>query len=341
MIRLKGTLSLFLSLALAPALSLRAEGPDSVSEQRAEVLRLLASEHGLGDEQVAAIEAIFNRSSVLSQGNPAITQHPMTPATCRERRRAAGLVDRDPEFERICHGPYMAPLYDPAVQHPEDATACIDQYEFPDVPCTFPVVWIKTSEAAEVCEAMGKRLCDAHEWEGGCAGALGPADYRFDLATGRSAEDAVRAMRSAHNSKYSPTKAWSYGPAFAKGICAQASTKSPSCNGGDWKACGSNTYPTGSFPACRSALDVYDTNGNAAEHMNLPLASDQMASTGSGVLGVTEMKGSWFIWDSYQAHEDWCRWRAPYWHGAPVRSDYSHHNYHLGFRCCKTLPEPG
>jgi hypothetical protein len=51
------------------------------------------------------------------------------------------------------------------------------------------------------------------------------------------------------------------------------------------------------------------------------------------------MKGSWFVFDAYRAHEDWCRWRAPYWHGSRVLDPYSHANYHLGFRCCKTLPQ--
>ena len=103
------------------------------------------------------------------------------------------------------------------------------------------------------------------------------------------------------------------------------------------RKCGSNTYPTGFFPDCRSPLGVYDLNGNAAEHMSLPLSEAQMASRGSTELGYTEMKGSWFIFDSYRAHEDWCRWRAPYWHGSRVMDPKSHANYHLGFRCCKTL----
>ena len=34
----------------------------------------------------------------------------------------------------------------------------------------------------------------------------------------------------------------------------------------------------------------------------------------------------------------WCRWRAPYWHGTRVLDPRSHANYHLGFRCCKSLP---
>jgi hypothetical protein len=51
------------------------------------------------------------------------------------------------------------------------------------------------------------------------------------------------------------------------------------------------------------------------------------------------MKGSWFIWDSYRAHEDWCRWRAPYWHGGRVMDSNSHKNYHLGFRCCSDVED--
>jgi formylglycine-generating enzyme required for sulfatase activity len=231
----------------------------------------------------------------------------------------------------------MAPLYDPSTQKPEDATACIDQYEFPDITCAYPVVWVKAREAELLCEAVGKRMCDAHEWEGACAGALTPPDYRFDLVKGADASASIRAMRQAHNNKYAPAKTWAYGPEPRKGVCGQASFKNAECTGGSWTKCGSNTYPAGSFPECRSALDVYDQHGNAAEHMNLPLNESQMASRGSKTLGYTEMKGSWFIFDTYRAHEDWCRWRAPDWHGGRVMDANSHQNYHLGFRCCKTV----
>ena len=144
-------------------------------------------------------------------------------------------------------------------------------------------------------------------------------------------------MRNAHNAKYGASKSWAYGPEFQRGVCAQNSQKSASCGGGGFGSCGSNTYPTGAFPNCVSKLGVYDQHGNAAEHMNLPMAPDQMASTCSTKLGVTEMKGSWFIWDKYRAHPDWCRWRAPYWHGSRVMSPASHENYHLSVRCCKAI----
>ena len=306
-------------------------------EQNERLLGELQRVHALSERQMEAIRAIFARSGVLGQGNPAIARHPMTPEQCRAELAQRSVRYDNAGFERICGGRFMAPLFDPRSQRPEAAKACIDQFEFPDSPCEYPVVWVRAREAALICGAMGKRLCDAHEWEGACAGRLEPADYRFELARGVAPNTAVERMRSAHNKARQADKRWSYGPAYQAGICAAGSLKSPGCIGGGWKICGSNTYPTGSFPDCRSSLGVYDLHGNAAEHMNLPLAEDQMASRGSRELGVTEMKGSWFIFDSYRAHEDWCRWRAPYWHGSRVMDAHSHANYHLGFRCCKTL----
>ena len=314
-----------------------AGGTGGLEGQREALLSRLESVHHLSPAQLARIRAIFQASIVAGQGNPAVTVHPMTPEQCQSRVSAAGAHYENPTFEAICGGPYMAPLYDPATQRPEDAAACIDLFEFPDIPCEYPVVWVRAREAAEICTAMGKRLCDAHEWEGACQGDLDLPDYNFALAKGKTPSAAVGSMRASHNRAAAATKRWSYGKTYQEGICGGASSKSDGCNGGDWKRCGSNTYPAGAFPECRSPLGVLDLNGNAAEHMNLPLAPSEMSSMGSTSLGYTEMKGSWFIFDTYYAHEDWCRWRAPYWHGSRVMAADSHHNYHLGFRCCKTV----
>ena len=309
----------------------------SFAEQNAQLFHQLQEFHGLTDTQMEKVRAIFARSGFVGQGNPAIAEHPATPEQCHQRLGSRLDSYADPSFETICGAKYMAPIYDPRNESAEDARACIDQFEFPDIPCTYPVVWVRAREAAEICNAMGKRLCDAHEWEGACAGRLEPPDYRFDLAAGVNPGTAVSRMRKAHNSARQAAKTWSYGPTYQRGICAAGSHKSAGCAGGGWNACGSNTYPSGMFPDCRSPLGVYDLHGNAAEHMNLPLGESQMASRGSTALGYTEMKGSWFIFDSYRAHEDWCRWRAPYWHGSRVMDERSHSNYHLGFRCCKSL----
>jgi hypothetical protein len=310
----------------------------TLQQQNEELFARMRQDLGLTDAQMDEVRGIFARSAYLGQGNPAVTTHPIVPDDCRQRAAAHdGPAFDDSGFETICGARFMAPLYDPARESAAKARVCIDRYEFPDLPCAYPVVWVRAREAAELCEAVGKRLCDAHEWEGACAGSLQPPDYRFDLARGVAPATAVARMRAASNRVEDARKTWSYGPAYRTGICATGSVKTAGCNGGDWRGCGSNTYPAGSFPACRSPLGVYDLHGNAAEHMNLPLDGSQMASRDRGELGVTEMKGSWFIFDRYKAHEDACRWRAPYWHGSRVMDPRSHQNYHLGFRCCKSL----
>jgi len=311
--------------------------PQSLQQQNEALFGQLKSIQDLPDDEILALRKIFDESRFIGQGNPAITQHPVTPAECEAKLQRLGIHYENPRFEKICKAKFMAPLYDPSKEKAEDAKACIDQFEFPDIPCAYPVVWVKAREAAEMCSAEGKRLCDAHEWEGACAGALEPPDYRFDLAKGVSPDEGIRRMRYAHNQAYSATKSWSYGPEYRKGVCATSGHKTPGCNGGDWKGCGSNTFPAGDFPDCHSPLLVYDLNGNAAEHMNLPLNESQMSSRGSRELGYTEMKGSWFIFDTFRAHEDWCRWRAPFWHGTRVMDEHSHANYHLSFRCCKSV----
>lgn len=311
---------------------------ESLREQNEALFEQLQRVHDLSNEQMGSIRTIFTRSGYIGQGNPAIARHPITPQGCREKLDTFSVRYENGAFEKICGAKYMAPLYNPATEKVEDARACIDQFEFPDIPCAYPVVWVRAREAAEICWAMGKRLCDAHEWEGACAGALESPDYRFDLAKGVPSNVAVERMRQAHNRAYSEKKVWAYGGhSYRKGICAASSQKTPGCEGGGWTQCGSNTFPAGSFPECRSPLGVYDQHGNAAEHMNLPLDEGQMSSRGSKELGYTEMKGSWFIFDTYYAHEDWCRWRAPFWHGSRVMDAHSHENYHLGFRCCKTI----
>lgn len=306
----------------------------NLTEQRNELFKALENDYGLKDSEISKLKEIFSKSSVMGQGNPAVTKHPFDKQECLQRREKFFAQSKLQEVKGSveCGSKNMVLMI-----APDGKKVCIDQYEFPNLPCEFPVVWTRADEAEEVCRAVGKRMCDAHEWEGACAGELRSPDYNFDKYKGLSEDAERRQMRTDHNKKEGPSKQWAYGPAKRKGVCAQASFKHDKCNGGNWKECGSNTYPVGSFPECCSKLGVCDQHGNAAEHMNLPLATDQYASDPSEKLGQTEMKGSWFIFDKYEAHEDWCRWRAPNWHGARVKSPKSHGNYHLGFRCCKDL----
>jgi formylglycine-generating enzyme len=272
------------------------------------------------------VRAIFQASPELGQGNPAITVHPMTRAECRKIRAEAAIAADEPS---LCGKRYMVPIFDPdAGEARETAKVCIDQYEFPDVPCDYPVVNVRASEAAALCRAVGKRLCDAHEWEGACAGAVRPVEkeyiFNHDRAYSSGSHNITREV------------VWAYGKAKNHALCATASVKSKGCPGGGWKLCGSNTFPAGAFPGCKSAFGVYDQHGNAAEHMNVATRPEELMSRGPGG-GFTEMKGSWFIFSHTEAHLDDCRWREPSWHESRVSSDNSHKNYHLGFRCCKDV----
>lgn len=330
-------LVLVLVLTLAPQIA----PAQSLAQNNEAMFQTMADARGLSSATMARIRAIFGASSTMGQGNPAITRHPLTPEEAAARQ--GGSVDsvrrgyRNPRFERICGHPFEVPLYNPETESPEDARVCAFMFEYPNVPLVYPVVWVRADEAVALCAAEGARIGDAHEWEGAAAGQLLPPDYPFERIRGMGMSAAVNTMRAWHNAHYAAqSNLYSIGQ-WRSGVCATGSFKSASCNGGSFTGCGSNTYPAGSFPQCHSPLGVYDIDGNAAEHMNLPLAEDQMASRGSTILGVTEMKGSWFIWDSVRAHEHWARWRAPFWHGTRVLARNSHSNYHLGFRCFRDV----
>ncbi len=298
--------------------------PKTLAEQRLALFHTMEAELDLSAAQLAAVEQVFAGSRILGQGNPAVSRYGMKRSECRRARAEAGLGDAS-EVHPPCARKNMVPLYDPgAGETAADARVCIDQFEFPDVACEYPVVHVTAREAAELCAAEGKRICDAHEWEGACAGALHAPEVEYAFGLPRP----LATFR--HNRDRE--KVWAYGPSKDHTRCATGTPKTPGCPGGGWSQCGSNTYPAGSFPGCVSAFGVYDQHGNAAEHMNLPLAPEELGRHGGS--GATEMKGSWFVFQREEAHEDDCRWRAKDWHPSRLMAVESHSNYHLGFRCC-------
>ena len=300
----------------APALDLR--------EQREHMYQALALRLNVEPRAIDRIAAILDASPYAGTGNGSPTVHPLTPAQC-EVRRAHARIERDDVGN--CGAPNMVAVFDPNQSDVLHATVCVDQYEFPNIPCEYPLVWVRASEAAQICQILGKRLCDAHEWEGACAGKLLPApeEYSFTLTRGKSTE--------AHNERRIRTWLGSLTPLLD--VCGTSSFKNPDCGDVTWEQCGSNTYPAGSFPDCVSSFGAYDLLGNVAEHMNLPLAPEQLGSRGG--TGQTEMKGSWFAHDGLMPYPDDCRWRAPAWHETSIDSPASHRNYQLGFRCCKDV----
>jgi sulfatase modifying factor 1 len=303
------------------------ESPDTIDAQREVLFKNMKAQLGLSEEALAKTRAIFEGSRWTGQGNPKITEHPMTRGECLAVRAKRKFREGDAR----CGAPNMVALFDPARgQNAESAELCIDQYEYPNIACDYPVTWVKSDQAQRLCQAQGKRLCDAHEWEGACAGALHPPEQEYTFGERRLQQEYL------HNKDREIV--WAYGKQKNHALCATGSRKSPRCNTPTWELCGSNTYPAGAFPECVSSLGVYDQHGNAAEHMNLPLIADELGSRGG--TGDNEMKGSWFIFQRGDAHEDDCRWRARAWHQGKLMAKDAHHNYHLGFRCCKDLKTP-
>jgi hypothetical protein len=98
-------------------------------EQQNEILfQEIQREHRLSDQQMGEIRKIFAGSRIMGQGNPAVTQHPVTPDECKVKLSNFGIHYENPQFVKICKAKYMAPLYDPSKEKPEDAKACIDPF---------------------------------------------------------------------------------------------------------------------------------------------------------------------------------------------------------------------
>lgn len=299
--------------------------PATIPEQRELLFVNMQAQLGLSDEALAQTRAIFAGSRWMGQGNPKITKHPMSRAECLAVRQQHEFRAGDAR----CGSPNMVAVFDPAAgQTTDSAKLCVDQYEYPNIPCDYPVTWVQSDEAENLCKAQGKRLCDAHEWEGACAGALHTPEQDYTFGERRLQQEYL------HNKTREIV--WAYGKTRNHALCATGSRKSPKCYTPSWEECGSNTYPAGAFPECVSSFGVYDQHGNAAEHMNLPLVAEELGSRGG--TGENEMKGSWFIFQQLNAHEDDCRWRALAWHEGRLMAKDAHRNYHLGFRCCKDLP---
>ena len=122
----------------------------SLAQQNQWLLRQLQDVHQLSDQQMQKIRAIFAHSGFIGQGNPAISEHPITHEQCSAKLEQQSVNYANGEFEKICGAKYMAPLYDPARESPQQARACIDQFEFPDIPCAYPVVSVGTGSRRDL-----------------------------------------------------------------------------------------------------------------------------------------------------------------------------------------------
>lgn len=248
----------------------------------------------------------------MNQGNKAIARHSISKASCLAGLE--GIVLQTPDARAKCGAENMVPVW----LKGKDAWFCIDIFEFPNKACELPFVWTAPTHAKKLCELQGKRLCAQTEWNIACRGD----------------------PEGGHDSRYA------YGNTLDLDICHTNLRHRQPCNPISAKTafdtCTTDTEPSGSFPKCRSRFGVFDQHGNVAEVM--------MRREGDQVF--TQLKGSaWFYTElarepdkpvpesttsKASAYPDHCNF-DPRWHVEPIENAH-HVNYHLGFRCCKSIP---
>jgi formylglycine-generating enzyme required for sulfatase activity len=257
-------------------------------------------------------------SARINQGNPALARQAVDAAACR--RGLEGVTLQTPEQKAFCGAENMVPLYRGGKAG--EARACIDVFEFPNVACELPLVWASPTQAKAMCEAQGKRLCSQDEWVTACAA---------DPAGG-------------------PDRRYAYGDELDLEACntnkPAASFGGPPCDpdtaADAFRTCRTNSEPAGAFPRCRSRLGVFDLHGNVAEIMTRRDEDGHL---------VSQLKGSAFFYVDVarrlderfapkrmrETYPDHCA-HDPRWHVEPMANAW-HVNYHLGFRCCKTVAQ--
>lgn len=325
--------------------------------------------HELTGAQADRLQKILTTASGITRNigteddkafrGPNNSYHPVTREQCRKKVLDSGIIKPSKKNEETCKAKWMAPIPDAEGK----TSVCIDQFEFPNIPCEYPLVWVPSHTAQQICQSMGKRLCNAHEWEGGCAGTVEPiGSYRFDIANKNARRKTINANRE---------KVWAFqfqaelaNETDSRKLCAVFGAKDPDVlpeagrhikmgkiaglsegcapHRSAYKTCGTNTWPSGYKYRCKSRLDIYDMHGNVAEVVNLPTHKGNIAR--GKITGFTERKGSFFVDRSniksrggVQKYPDDCRVRQPYEHMKEIRLDTRHSFYQEGFRCCKDI----
>lgn len=249
----------------------------------------------------------------MGQGNRAIARHSIGRQACLEGLR--DVTVQTPEQRALCGADAMVPVWARGGSM-QSASFCIDAFEFPDLPCELPFVFVTPSQANRVCRAQGKRLCTQDEWNLACRG----------------------------DPNGGPDRVYAYGNDLDLTICNTNKSRAhgPFCDVSTasklWSTCATDTEPSGAYPRCRSRFGVFDQHGNVAEIMTRFEPADGEVKS--------QLKGSAFFYVDVAKKPDdpggyWTRYPDqcnfdPRWHVERLESA-GHMNYHLGFRCCRSL----
>lgn len=135
---------------------------------------------------------------------------------------------------------------------------CIDQFEYPNKPGEYPVIFVDYDSAQKMCNENGKRLCTEEEWTFACEGpdAL-PYPYGY-------VRDAEKCRIDKQWRPYSESAMW---PRNSERAAQELDRL--------WQGSAS-----GEHPDCRSVFNVYDMTGNVDEFTNSPSRKHGIALKG-------------------------------------------------------------
>ena len=89
---------------------------ETQQEQRNRLFERLNQVYQLSPDQLEKIKSIFASSSVLGQGNPDVSSYRGSKSECLQKTKDLSIY-RNTEFEKVCHGLYMAPIYNSKKQN--------------------------------------------------------------------------------------------------------------------------------------------------------------------------------------------------------------------------------
>jgi sulfatase modifying factor 1 len=260
----------------------------------------------------AGIELPIGGPWRLGQGNRSIARHSIGHRACEDGLR--DVVIQTPEQRSRCGEEAMVPVWSKG-GNLGTARFCIDVFEFPNRACELPFVFVTPSQADRICRMQSKRLCTQDEWDLACRGdPNGGAD-----------------------------RTYAYGDELDLAVCNTDKSKSDdpcdiSTQDKLWSTCSTDTEPSGAFTRCRSRFGVFDQHGNVAEIMTRFEPADgevksQLKGSAFFYVDVAKKPGDpGGYWTKYPDH---CNF-DPRWHVEKL-DKATHMNYHLGFRCCRSL----
>jgi formylglycine-generating enzyme len=219
------------------------------------------------------------------------------------------LVDGEfcPVAEQVCLDPAGAQTDEQAVcrefQAPSRCLSrrrelkrfCIDRYEWPNQARTKPRVLTQWSEAKQLCDSLGKRLCEETEWLFACEGeAMLPYTYGYSRDPTTCVVDRLYVQPG--------EKLQRWDACLENATCRERFARLD------------QREPAGAARKCKSPFGVFDMNGNVNEWIEVP---------GARYPNRSGLKGGW--WGPVRNR---CRPTVRF----HKEDDWG---YEVGFRCCQ------